>query len=103
MVEHEFKCNVMNMNELKNLLKEIKHPEINMDLVGLGMIGRVKEEDNKVTVELKLPFLNIPIKQMLINQIRGKLDGRVVNVKPCLMSNEDKAEFFVLARKHWAL
>lgn len=91
------------MNEIKELLKELKHPEIDLDLVELGIIGRIKEKDSKITIELKLPFLNIPIKQMLIDQIKGKLSHRVVEVKPCLMNDEDKSEFFILAKKNWAL
>ncbi|MEA3560122.1 MAG: iron-sulfur cluster assembly protein [Candidatus Thermoplasmatota archaeon] len=91
------------MNEIKEILKELKHPEINLDLVELGMIGRIREKENKVIIELKLPFLNIPIKQMLIDQIKDQLSDRVVEVTPCLMNNEDKSNFFILSRKHWAL
>lgn len=91
------------MNEIKEILKGLKHPEISLDLVELGMIGRIEEVDEKVQIELKLPFQNIPIKQALIDQIKGVLSDRTVDVRPCIMGNEDKAEFFVLAKKYWAL
>lgn len=91
------------MVEIKKILTELKHPEIDLDLVKLGMIGRIEEVDEKVLIELKLPFLNIPIKQALIDQIKGVLSDRTVEVKPCIMGNEAKAEFFVLAKRHWAL
>ncbi len=92
-----------NLENIKKSLKELKHPEIDLDLVELGMIGHIAEIEGKVSVELKLPFPNIPIKQMLIDQIKGKLSDYNVEVKPCRMGNEDKANFFILAKKHWAL
>jgi metal-sulfur cluster biosynthetic enzyme len=88
-------------NKIRIALRELKHPEIDLDLVELGMIGKIKEKNNKVYVELKLPFKKIPIKQMLMEQIEEKLSDRIVEVKPCLMREDDKAAFMILARKHW--
>lgn len=88
-------------DEIRKALRELKHPEINMDLVELGMIGKIKEKDNKVLIELKLPFRKIPIKRTLIEQIQEKLSDHDVEVKPCLMRKDDKAEFMILAQKHW--
>ena len=91
------------MEEIRNLLNEVKHPEINNSLVELQMIGDIKEEDDKVTVELKLPIPGIPIKQMLIDLIKNKLEGKVVEVKTSVMSQEERDKFFELSRQNWAL
>jgi len=83
------------------LLKQIKHPGIDLDIVELGMIGKIREGSGKVIIEFRLPFRGIPKKQMIMDQIKEILNDRVVEVKPCLMNREHKARFIELAQENW--
>jgi len=92
------------MGEIIDVLSKVKHPEINSSLVELGMIGETSEKNGKTTVELKVPFLEIPIKPLLVDSIKGALEGRGdVEVTTTLMSPEERGQFMALARKNWAL
>ena len=57
--------------EVENALSKTIHPEINFSLIKLGMIGDIKEKENKVLIILKLPFLAVPIKEDLIKLVKG--------------------------------
>ena len=91
------------VEEVKSLLNQVKHPEINNSLVELGMIGEVQQEGDVVIVELKLPMLGVPIKGLLVELIKGGLKDFEVEVRPSLMSDEERASFFELAHANWAL
>jgi len=84
-------------------LKELMHPEINNSLLELGMIGRVDEKG--MTVELKLPVPDVPIKDMLIDMIRERLQKRGfdVSVETTVMTYDERERFMALANKNWAL
>jgi len=90
------------MKKIRDLLNEIKHPEINKSLVELGMIGQIQQND-KLVVELKLPMEGIPIKEMLANLIKDKLSDFDVKVTFSVMNETEKQKFFELARKNWSL
>jgi|GEM_PF-111330 len=92
--------------KILNSLKLLKHPEINLSLVELGMIGEIKDssqEKETFLIKLKLPFLEIPIKQALINSIKENLKDYKIEVECVLMSEEEKKTFLELARKNWAM
>jgi len=91
------------MEGIRDLLDEVKHPEINNSLVELQMVGDIKEEDDKIIIELKLPVPEIPIKQMLIDLIKNKLKDKVVDIKTSVMNPEERDKFFELSRQNWAL
>ena len=92
------------MDRIMEILSKVMHPEISSSLVELGMIGEAKEEGGKILVELKVPFLEIPIKPMLIESIKGALAGKGdVEVTTSLMSPEERERFMALAQKNWAL
>ncbi|MFO8051831.1 MAG: iron-sulfur cluster assembly protein [Thermoplasmatota archaeon] len=89
------------MKDIKKRLKQIKHPEMDLDIVELGMIGKVRENDEKVTIQLRLPFRRVPMKREIMDRIREALGDRVVEIKPYLMNRKHKAEFFELAGENW--
>ena len=91
------------MEKIRDLLNKLKHPEINNSLVELGMIGEIKKDGKKVIVELKLPMLDIPIKEILINSIKSELKDFEVDVTISLMSDAERTKFLELAHKNWAL
>jgi len=55
------------------ILSRIMHPEIDYSLVDLGVIKNVVMKNNRVTLTLKLPFLEVPIKDFLVNGIKEEL------------------------------
>ena len=78
-------------------LRGVMHPEIKRNLVELGMIKDVSVEDEKVTLTLALPFMNIPIKDDLVRAIKGAVAKLGVNlqveVNLAEMSQQERAAF----------
>ena len=91
------------MEEIKELLNKVKHPEINNSLVELGMIGKIQKKEDKLIVELKLPVAEIPIKDLLVNLIKEGLKGFDVEVNSSVMNDSERENFFELSHKNWAL
>ncbi len=92
------------MKETLEKLSLVKHPEINSSLVELGMIGRIDRTDGKLSVEMKVPFAEIPIRGQLEAMIREALaDEGDVDVVTSVMSADEKTKFLELAQKNWAL
>lgn len=95
--------------ELKEkLLKEIKkieHPEINFTLWELGMLSSPIFKENAIEIKLKLPFFNVPIKNLLISSIKKsiqKIEKNIeVNIQIEEMSKEEKEKFFNMAKSGW--
>ncbi len=90
-------------DQIKNLLKQVNHPEINNSLVELGMIEEIQQDGKKVTIELKLPMANVPIKEMLVDLIKNKLKDFEVKINFSVMDEAERQKFFELAHKNWAL
>ena len=59
--------------DVEQALSKVMHPEIDYRLVDLGMIKDVVCEEDKVGLTLKFPFLEIPIKEDLIQSINEAL------------------------------
>ncbi len=82
-------------------LSEVQHPEMKRDLVALGMIKDVTSGDGQVRVTLALPFMEIPVKDDLVQGVRhavAKLDpGLDVDVELVEMSQRQRAAFMTEA------
>ena len=89
------------MKQIREKLKQIKHPNIDLDIVQLGMIGEITERDGDMTILLRVPFRRIPIKRAIIRNIKVILNNKDVKVRTCLMNKEQKARFFELAGENW--
>jgi len=93
--------------DVEQALSGIMHPEINYSLVDLGMIKNVTCEGNQVGLTLKLPFLHVPVKDLLITNIKKmltKLDNTIqveTNIEE--MSHEERENFTKMAKKGWKL
>jgi Mrp family chromosome partitioning ATPase len=78
-------------------LRQVMHPELERDLVELGMIAQVAVQDSQVSVTLALPFLEIPIRDDLVNAAKEAvqtLDPALqVQVQPIEMSQRERAAF----------
>ena len=86
-------------------LSKVMHPEIRYSLVDLGIIKEVVAEENKVSLILNLPFLEIPIKDYLIQIIKEaltNLDKDVeVEIKLEQMNQRERDEFMKKAKEGW--
>ena len=86
-------------------LSKVMHPEINYSLFNLGVIEDVVCKEMKVSLTLKLPFLQVPIKDLLIENIKKmlvNLDSSIqveINIKE--MSQEERDNFTKMAKEGW--
>jgi len=92
-------------SDIEQALSKIMHPEINYSLVDLGMIKGVVYEEKKVGLTLKLPFLQVPIKDLLIESIKktlSDLDSSIqVEINIEQMSQEQRDKFAKMAKEGW--
>ena len=90
---------------VEQALSKVMHPEINYSLVDLGMIEDVICEEGKVRLTLKLPFLNVPVKELLIQSIEETLTDldETIQVKVNLkqMSEQERDYFAKMAKEGW--
>lgn len=93
------------IKKIKDVIKKIMHPEIDYSLVKLGMIKDVKAKGDDVSIKLLLPFLNVPIREDIINSIKEtitKLDKNTkikINVEE--MNQKERESFMRMAREAW--
>jgi Mrp family chromosome partitioning ATPase len=88
----------MNLQErLMDALRQVMHPEMERDLVDLGMIREIALQDARATVTLALPFIDVPIKEDLVRAIQEAVSqakaGLQVQVEPIEMSQKERAAF----------
>jgi Mrp family chromosome partitioning ATPase len=82
-------------------LRGVMHPEIDRDLVALGMIKDVTSGDGQVRVTLAVPFKEIPIRDELVKNVRGAVTGLdtglTVAVDVVEMGQKERAAFMTEA------
>jgi Mrp family chromosome partitioning ATPase len=87
--------------QVLDALRGVMHPEMKRNLVELGMIKEVVTKDGGVTVTLLLPFKEIPIKDDLVQGVRGAVKGldadSQVQVDLVEMSQQERAVFMAQA------
>ena len=92
-------------SELEQALSDIMHPEINYSLINLGMIKDVVCKEDKVSLTLKLPLLEVPVKELLIQSIERVLtnfDTAIqVDINVEQMSEEEREKFMRMAKEGW--
>jgi len=95
----------MEKSRVEKIIKEIEHPEINQTLFQLGMIGDINVEGKNVSVELKVPFYNVPIREYLIQSIeisvKKEFPEANVKVETIEMTPEERMKFMEMAQTHW--
>jgi|GEM_PF-585377 len=91
--------------KIEKALKKIEHPEISSTLFDLGMIKDIDIKEDKVTLILKVPMLDIPIKDYLINDIKSavKKENKKVEVEINIeeMNEDERAKFMKEAKEAW--
>jgi Mrp family chromosome partitioning ATPase len=87
--------------QVLNALRQTLHPEIERNLVELGMIKDVIVQDGSVALTMALPYKEIPIKDELVHRVNeavASLDANVkVNVDLTEMSQQERAAFMAAA------
>lgn len=93
----------MNKKEIIDVLKNVKHPEIDNNLVDIGIVKDVKVNKDKVTVVMAFPFPNIPIKDMLIDSVKEPLKklGLTVEIETTVMNEDELQKFLSLEQQGW--
>jgi metal-sulfur cluster biosynthetic enzyme len=97
----------ISQESVEKALSELMHPEINYSLVDLGMIKDIAFGQNKVSVILKVPFLDVPIRDHLIQMIKESVSDlneaveTEINIEQ--MSQQERDEFRKKAKKGWKL
>jgi len=93
--------------DIEKALSEIMHPEINHSLVDLGMLENVIYKQDKIKLTLKLPFLQVPVKEFLIQSIKETLAGMdetiQVNIDLEQMDQKERDNFMKMAKEGWKL
>ena len=93
----------MNEKDVRKILEEVKHPEIDASLIELGMIKDVKVEENKAKITMAFPFPGIPIKDMLVDMVKQPLEkeGMKVEINERIMNENELQKFFKMEQEKW--
>jgi len=90
---------------IEDALSTAIHPEINYSLLKLGMIKDISVKENKASIVLLLPFLEVPIKKDLIDLVREsvkKLNKNIkIKIEVAEMNEKEKENFMKMAREAW--
>ena len=93
--------------DIEQALSKVMHPEIEYNLVDLRMLDDVICEEGEVRLTLKLPFLQVPVKELLVQSIKQALAGLDesihVQINMEQMSQEERENFKIMAKKGWKL
>ena len=93
--------------DAEQALSKLMHPEINYSLVDLGMIKDVVCEEKKVSLTLQLPLPQVPVKDLLIKNIKdvlSDLDSSIqVEINIEQMTQEQRDNFMKMAKEEWKL
>ena len=98
----------IDVEKLNQAVAQVRHPEINNTLMELGMIQDLSVNDEgKVHFTLLVPMIGVPIRDMLINMVAEAIASvdpdADIEVAVKEMDDQQKAHFFDLSRKNWAL
>jgi metal-sulfur cluster biosynthetic enzyme len=91
--------------DIEETLSKVMHPEINHSLVDLGMIEDVVYKQKHVSLTLNLPFLQVPVKSVLMEMIKkalADLDSSIeVEIDIKQMIEKQREKFVKMAKEGW--
>ena len=61
--------------EIKKALRKVKDPELNLDLVVLGLVYDIQIDDGKVDVTMSLTSPACPVAGEIVNSARAAVEG----------------------------
>jgi metal-sulfur cluster biosynthetic enzyme len=95
----------LTQTDIKEKLSKVMHPEINNNLVDLGIIKDVTYKQKHVSLTLKLPFLQVPVKDILLESITktlSDLDSSIeVEISVEQMTEQQRETFLKMAKEGW--
>ena len=62
----------MTQEEIQNILKEIKYPGFNRDIVSFGMVKNISLSDNTIDISLQINSENEDLLNQLTSEIKTK-------------------------------
>jgi len=97
--------NKLSQSDIEETLFKIMHPETNHSLVNLGMIEDVVYKQKRVSLTLNLPFLQVPVKGVLVENIKkalADLDSSIeVEINIEQMTEQQRENFMKMAKEGW--
>jgi len=92
-------------SDIEETLFKIMHPETNHSLVNLGMIEDVVYKQKRISLTLNLPFLQVPVKGVLVENIKkalADLDSSIeVEINIEQMTEQQRENFMKMAKEGW--
>lgn len=87
------------------IIQSIEHPEIAATFYELGMIGSISVNERRISVEILVPFPNIPIKDYLAGMVESAIKKEFPDVSVTfvfsVMNEEVRSRFLAMARQGW--
>ena len=95
----------LTQTDIEETLSKVIHPEINHNLVDLGMIEDVVYKQKHVSLTLNLPSLQVPVKGILVESIKkalADLDSSIeVEMNIEQMTEQQREKFMKMAKEGW--
>jgi|TARA_B110000196_G_scaffold232459_1_gene200939 ATP-binding protein involved in chromosome partitioning len=70
------KTTQMTQEEIQNILKEIKYPGFNRDIVSFGMVKNISVSDNAIDISLQINSQN----EDLLNQLTSEIKSKFISI-----------------------
>jgi len=81
-------------DQVFNILKEVNDPEIGRPITDLGMVEKIKVEDGRVDVNIKLTIPGCPLKAKISEDVKNKIEElngvNEVNIEFSSMTDEER-------------
>jgi metal-sulfur cluster biosynthetic enzyme len=92
---------------IKQAVSRVMHPEIDYSLMELGMIGGIECVPGRTEITLKLPSLQVPIKDLLVESVKQAVEEldreSSVHINVEEMTQEEREKFKQMAKEGWKL
>jgi Mrp family chromosome partitioning ATPase len=66
---------MITIEEVRESLQAVRHPEYPASLLELGMIGDIAVSEERTVVSIALPFLNVPVKDDIVESVRSAVSA----------------------------
>jgi len=97
--------NGTSQKDVQQALSKVMHPETNHNLVNMGMIEDVVYKQKYISLTLNLPFLQVPVKGVLVESIKkalADLDNSIeVEINIEQMTKQQRKFFMKMAKEGW--
>lgn len=94
----------MNSQEsISEIIEGVQHPAISLSLKELGIVKSYDISGNAVSIVMAFPALNIPILDMLIQNVRKPLEdaGVQVHIEKTVMTQQELQTFLAKEQSAW--